>query len=87
VVVGFQYEQDARAMRAAIAERLAKFGLELPPEKTRVLRFRRHARPSWVYAHCGKLPQWRIPTAAPHLPEETRSEAIDAARGVATTKA
>jgi len=44
VVLGFQYEQDARAMRSAIAERLAKFGLELHPDKTRVLRFGRYAR-------------------------------------------
>ena len=39
-VMGFQYEQDARAMREALAERLAKFGLELHPDKTRVLRVR-----------------------------------------------
>ena len=44
VVMGFQYEQDARAMRAAMAERLATFGLELHPEKTRVFRFGRYAR-------------------------------------------
>jgi len=31
-------------MRAAMAERLAKFGLELHPDKTRVLRFGRYAR-------------------------------------------
>ena len=44
IVVGFQYEQDARAMRSAMAERLAKFGLELHPDKTRVIRFGRYAR-------------------------------------------
>jgi RNA-directed DNA polymerase len=44
VVLGFQYEQDARAMQSAMAERLVKFGLELHPEKTRVLRFGRYAR-------------------------------------------
>ncbi len=44
VVLGFQSEQDARAMRTALAERLAKFALELHPEKTRVLRFGRYAR-------------------------------------------
>ena len=44
VVMGFQREQDARAMHTALAERLAKFGLELHPEKTRVLRFGRFAR-------------------------------------------
>jgi group II intron reverse transcriptase/maturase len=43
-VLGFQYEQDALAMRSAVAERLAKFGLELHPDKTRVLRFGRYAR-------------------------------------------
>lgn len=41
--LGFQYEADARAMRAALAERVAKFGLELHPEKTRVFRFGRFA--------------------------------------------
>jgi group II intron reverse transcriptase/maturase len=43
-VMGFQYEQDARAMHAALAERLAKFGLELHPDKTRVIQFGRFAR-------------------------------------------
>jgi group II intron reverse transcriptase/maturase len=43
-VMGFQYEQDARAMREALASRLATFGLELHPDKTRVLRFGRFAR-------------------------------------------
>jgi RNA-directed DNA polymerase len=42
--MGFQYEQDARAMREALGERLGRFGLELHPEKTRVLQFGRHAR-------------------------------------------
>jgi group II intron reverse transcriptase/maturase len=43
-VMCFQHEQDARAMRAALAERLASFGLELHPDKTRVIRFGRSAR-------------------------------------------
>lgn len=43
-VMGFQYEEDARAMHSEIAERLAKFGLALHPEKTRVIRFGRFAR-------------------------------------------
>ena len=42
-VMGFQHEQDAHAMREALAVRLAAFGLELHPEKTRVLRFGRFA--------------------------------------------
>lgn len=44
IVMGFQNEQDARAMCAALAERLAKFGLELHSEKTRVIQFGRFAR-------------------------------------------
>jgi group II intron reverse transcriptase/maturase len=44
LVMGFQYESDARAMQAALAERLAKFGLKLHPTKTRVMRFGRFAR-------------------------------------------
>lgn len=43
-VMGFQYEQDARAMRVALAARLSEHGLELHPEKTRVLEFGRFAR-------------------------------------------
>lgn len=43
-VIGTQREQDARALREEIAERFAKFGLELHPEKTRVLQFGRFAR-------------------------------------------
>jgi group II intron reverse transcriptase/maturase len=43
VVMGFQREQDARAMHKALAERLAQFGLELHADKTRVIRFGRFA--------------------------------------------
>jgi len=39
LVMCFQREQDASAMRKALAERLALFELELHPEKTRVLEF------------------------------------------------
>lgn len=42
-VMGFQREADARAMRTALDERLKAFGLELHPEKTRVIRFGRFA--------------------------------------------
>lgn len=43
-VMCFQREQDALAMRAALADRLAQYGLELHPDKTRVIRFGRFAR-------------------------------------------
>ncbi len=47
-VMCFQWEQDARAMKAALAQRLAKFRLSLHPEKTRVIRFGRFARKNCV---------------------------------------
>jgi RNA-directed DNA polymerase len=43
-VMGFEQEEDARAMRSALTERLAKFGLTLHPDKTRVIRFGRFAQ-------------------------------------------
>jgi group II intron reverse transcriptase/maturase len=42
-VVGFQHEAEARQFWADLAERFAKFGLELHPAKTRLLEFGRYA--------------------------------------------
>ena len=42
-VVGFELEPDARRFQAALAERLGRFGLELHAQKTRLIRFGRHA--------------------------------------------
>jgi group II intron reverse transcriptase/maturase len=42
-VVGFERERDARAFLAELRDRFAKFGLELHPDKTRILEFGRHA--------------------------------------------
>lgn len=42
-VVGFEHERDALAFRAELCERFAKFGLELHPDKTRILEFGRYA--------------------------------------------
>jgi group II intron reverse transcriptase/maturase len=44
LVMGFEQEEDAHAMRQAMAERLARFGLTLHPDKTRVIRFGRFAQ-------------------------------------------
>jgi group II intron reverse transcriptase/maturase len=38
-VVCFQYENDATRFRCELDERLAKFGLEISPEKTKVIEF------------------------------------------------
>ncbi len=42
-VVGFQYESDAKQFHKELNERLLKFGLELHPEKTRLIEFGRFA--------------------------------------------
>jgi RNA-directed DNA polymerase len=43
LVLGFQYEDDARKMLADLKERLAKFGLALNETKTRLIQFGRFA--------------------------------------------
>lgn len=41
-IVGFEHEQDAQRFLADLRERFAKFGLELHPDKTRLIEFGRH---------------------------------------------
>ena len=53
-VMAFQKEEDARAMRQAVAGRLAEHGLELHPEKTRVIEFGRFAREDRARRGLGK---------------------------------
>src|SRR5712692_6351408 len=43
IIVGFQYQSEAERFLAAMRERLMKFGLELHPQKTRLLEFGRWA--------------------------------------------
>jgi len=42
-VAGFEHEADARQFLDDLRERFAKFGLELHPDKTRLIKFGRHA--------------------------------------------
>jgi group II intron reverse transcriptase/maturase len=42
-VMGFQYQEDAQRFLEALRKRLAKFSLELHPEKTRLIEFGRFA--------------------------------------------
>ena len=39
IIAGFQHRADAERFLAELRERFAKFGLELHPEKTRLLEF------------------------------------------------
>lgn len=41
--MGFEYQDDAPRFLADLRERFAKFGLELHPDKTRLIEFGRHA--------------------------------------------
>src|SRR5712692_8013648 len=43
IVLGFQYKSDAERFREELAQRLRKFRLELPPDKTRLVEFGRFA--------------------------------------------
>ena len=43
IIVGFQHEWEARRFWVELRERFAGFGLELHPEKTRLIEFGRHA--------------------------------------------
>jgi group II intron reverse transcriptase/maturase len=54
IVLGFQHESEARQFWAELRQRLAKFGLELHPEKTRLLRFGRFASQRAAQAGEGK---------------------------------
>jgi RNA-directed DNA polymerase len=42
-IVGFEHQDDAEAFLAGLRERFAKFGLDLHPDKTRLIEFGRHA--------------------------------------------
>jgi RNA-directed DNA polymerase len=42
-IVGFEHERDAQGFLTDLRERLAKFGLELHPDKTRLIEFGRYA--------------------------------------------
>ena len=53
-VVGFESEREALLLRRDLELRLAKFGLELHPDKTRVLRFGRFARADRERRRLGK---------------------------------
>lgn len=43
-IIMFEYEEEARAVYEALKERLAKFGLELAEDKTRILPFGRNSK-------------------------------------------
>jgi RNA-directed DNA polymerase len=53
-IVGFEYEEDARRFLVELRERLARFGLDLHPDKTRLIEFGRRAARSRTQRGLGK---------------------------------
>jgi group II intron reverse transcriptase/maturase len=53
-IVGFEHERDADAFLAELRERFAQFGLELHPDKTRILEFGRYAADNRAERGLGK---------------------------------
>ncbi len=53
-IVGFEHHQDARQFLRELRQRLAKFGLELHPDKTRLIEFGRHAARNRAVRGLGK---------------------------------
>jgi RNA-directed DNA polymerase len=53
-IVGFEHRMDAEKFLAGLRERLAKFGLELHPDKTRLIEFGRFAATSRARRGLGK---------------------------------
>jgi group II intron reverse transcriptase/maturase len=58
-VCAFRYERDAQRFYRALPQRLAKFGLEVAAEKTRILRFSRfHPGMRWRFTFLGFELYW-----------------------------
>jgi hypothetical protein len=53
-IVGFEYEEDAQRFLADLRERFAGFGLQLHPDKTRLIEFGRYADRRRVARGLGK---------------------------------
>ena len=54
IVVGFEYESDARRFWDAMCQRLEEFSLSLHPDKTRLIEFGRYAADRRARAGLGK---------------------------------
>ena len=70
-VVGFQHRQDAERFLEQLQERLRKFGLELHPDKTRLIEFGRYAAERRKKRGEGKPETFHFPGFT-HLCERSR---------------
>jgi hypothetical protein len=67
IVLGFEHRRDAERFLAAWQERLAAFGLQLHPDKTRLIDFGRHAADHLKSLGENKPENVRLPRVYPHL--------------------
>jgi hypothetical protein len=68
-IVGFRRQADAERFLRDLRERLAKFGLALHPDKTRLIEFGRHAAEQRIGAGLGETGDLRFPRLHAHLRE------------------
>ena len=101
-VVGFEHREDASGSLPSFAERLAKFGLELAAEKTRLIEFGRFAaerrqkrglgKPETfqflgLHAHMREIQDRTVSAQADHRPKAGASEAAQGEDRVSATQA
>jgi RNA-directed DNA polymerase len=77
LVMGFQHRAEAVRFLEEFMERLAKFGLELHPEKTRLIEFGRyagHKRKQWAKENRRPSRSWGSPITAGDVTRPTPSQ-------------
>ena len=74
-VLGFQYREDAERFLEQLRERLGKFGLELHPEKTRLIEFGRYAAERRKKRGEGKTGDLQLSGFHSHLWDEPQGRA------------
>ena len=78
-VVGFQHRDEAERFLAELRERFAKFGLELHPDKTRLIEFGRVRGPEPARTGRGQAGDVQLPGLHAHLREDAEAEVHGAA--------
>lgn len=78
-IVGFQHQEDAERFLTDLKERLQKYGLELHPDKTRLIEFGRFARERRAKRDQGK-PQTFTFLGFTHICSETKDGWFDVKR-------
>src|SRR6516225_2166791 len=78
-IVGFQDQDDAEKFLAELRGRLAKFALELHPDKTRLIEFGPHAARDAEGAGRGEAGDVHVPGIPAHRPDDQAGTVLGAA--------